>query len=51
MFVLRASIGGVTGIARVAFVKEAAQKARAWLQGSDSESFDCPVFPGDGWGL
>ena len=48
MFVLRASIGGVKGATRVAFVEEATQETRAGLPGTDSESFDCPVFPGDG---
>ncbi len=29
-------------------LEEFRQEGRAWLQGSDSESIDCPIFSGDG---
>ncbi len=51
VFILRASIGRVKGVAGVIVVKEAAQEARAGLSGKNSESSDCAVFSGDGSGL
>ena len=41
-------VKGVTGFI---VVEEAVEEAGAWVSGSDSESFDCAVFSGDGSGL
>ncbi len=47
---LRLSCSAAPGVTEFAFVEEATQEARAWVPSSDSESFDCPVFSGDGSG-